>query len=382
MNKSFEKNVYRLIAELKNFAYAIESADRIWDFIFPHKTARQTTYYRIRLTKYKETFYIYHYDENLPALEVHMDQSVQAASTFGFSQEYCGDFAKGWNGLISSARNWLKVVKRDWIKANRQIWLSYPLNRRSGIVCSSLVRALPLDVWRIDQELGKAKLKKFIRLVEEGSLTREQDTVVPSMTANDYFKYCKVAYLSGQRKDEPIDEHLSGREMYQLYADGRDEGLLDIDENSQEEFAAWIDGKHPKKTAGGHPWEIKRGGNTTHIDLFVTRPRYSYGEEKGFVVGLCGRSSSRLKETICMFLGIHAEGLPITIDDPEGIRKRLLRQDNIGIVPCFHSLHRANQSFHEHESVYDVMYYDNLGRYKNRVKPFITWEPLPLLKPI
>jgi len=32
-----------------------------------------------------------------------------------------------------------------------------------------------------------------------------------------------------------------------------------------EEFADWIDGKHSQKTVGGHPWEIKRGGNTTHI---------------------------------------------------------------------------------------------------------------------
>ena len=81
-----------------------------------------------------------------------------------------------------------------------------------------------------------------------------------------------------------------------------------------------------------------------------------------------------------MFLGIHKAGLPITIDDPEGIRKRLLGQDNIGIVPHFHSLHRANQHFHEHDSVYDVMYYDDLGRYKSRIRPFITWEPLPILK--
>ena len=153
---------------------------------------------------------------------------------------------------------------------------------------------------------------------------------------------------------------------------------LDIDENSQQEFADWIDGKHPKKTPGGHPWEIKRGGNTTHIDLSVSRP--AYHEKEGFVVALRGRSCGRLKETICMFLAIYEAGLPIKIDDPEGIYKRLLGQDNIGIVPCFHSLHRANQRFDEDESVYDVMYYDDLGRYKNRVKPFITWEPLPLLK--
>jgi hypothetical protein len=378
MSKKFEESVYHLVGELKHFDYTIESIDQIWDVIFPHQSGSRTVYHHIRVTKYQKTFYIHHYDGNLPSLDVQTDKSVQATSSFSSSHEYRGDVAKGWEGLIASARNWLKVVQRDWTKANRQVWLNYPLNRRQGIVCHSLVRALPLGLRRIDQELGKAKSKKFIRLVEQGELMGSRKAVVPSMTANDYFEYCKIAYLSGRSKDDHVEEGLSGREMYKRYADGRDEGLLEIDGNSQEEFAAWIDGKHPKRSRGGHPWEIKRGGNTTHIDLFVSRP--DYYEKTGFIVGLSGAAISRLKETICMFLGIREAGLPITINDPEGIRKRLLGQDNIGIVPCSNSLHRANQDFYEHQSVYDVMRYDDLGRYKSRITPFITWEPLPLLR--
>lgn len=376
MNTQFEENVYGLIAELKEFDYRIESIDLIWDVIFPHKKARRATYYYIQVTKYQDTFYIGHRDGDLCSLEVQMNKSVQVAESFGFSRE-AGDFAKKWDALISSAREWLKIVKKDWIKANRQVFTSYPLNRRYGIVCNTLLRDSLEDMYRIDLELGKAKMKKFIKMVEQGTIRDYHNAIVPSMTANDYFKYCKIAYISGRRKDDFVDEDLSGREMYERYADGRDEGLLEIAENSAEEFADWIDGKHPKKERGGHPWEIKRGGNTTHIDLSVTRPNYS---KEGFIVRLSGCSCSRLKETICMFLGIYEAGLSITISDPEGIRKRLLGQDNIGIMPCFDSLHRANQHFHEHDSVYDVMHYDDLGRYKNRIKPFITWEPLPVLK--
>ena len=82
-----------------------------------------------------------------------------------------------------------------------------------------------------------------------------------------------------------------------------------------------------------------------------------------------------------MLLAIHEAGLPISIANPEGVRKRLLAQDNIGIVPCYCSLHRANQHFAREDDVFDVMYYDDLGRYKRRITPFITWEPLPVLKP-
>ena len=198
------------------------------------------------------------------------------------------------------------------------------------------------------------------------------------MTAKDFFKYCRIAYIAGKREDEEVNERLSGREMYKRYADGRHEGLLDIDENSAQEFADWIDGKHPKRNVGGHPWEIKRGGNTTHINLAVYRPQYREG---GFKIELRGAAIGRLVETIRMFLALNAASLPISIDDPEGVRKRILAQDNVGLVPHHHSLHGANQHFEKEQCVYDVLHYKHLGRYKRRILPFIAWEPLPILKP-
>ena len=44
-------------------------------------------------------------------------------------------------------------------------------------------------------------------------------------------------------------------------------------------------------------------------------------------------------------------------------------------------LHRANQHFSQDEDVFDVMHYDDLDRFKRRITPFVTWEPLPILKP-
>jgi len=88
-----------------------------------------------------------------------------------------------------------------------------------------------------------------------------------------------------------------------------------------------------------------------------------------------------MAETIRMFLAIHKASLPISIANPECVRKRLLAQDNIGIIPSYASLHRANQHFSQDEDVFDVMHYDDLGRFKRRITPFITWKPLPILKP-
>ncbi|MBS0184940.1 MAG: hypothetical protein JSS34_01070 [Proteobacteria bacterium] len=91
---------------------------------------------------------------------------------------------------------------------------------------------------------------------------------------------------------------------------------------------------------------------------------------------------SCLAEAIRMFLALYEVGMPINMSDPDSIVKRLLGQDNIGIVPSYNSLHRANQSYPEDQNVYDVMYYDDLRKAKRKIKPFIIWEPLPMLVPI
>jgi len=288
--------------------------------------------------------------------------------------------AEAWERLISNARRWLTVVRRDWLKANRRVQTEYPLRFRYGIVQHTLVRALLPDVCRLDRELGKAGTRQLVRLVEQGFFMREENTVRSSMTAADYFHYCRIAYLAAKRKDESVDTSLSGRDMYARYADGRHEGLLDIAPDSAQEFADWIDGVHPKKGGGGHPWEIKRGGNTTHIDLSVFRP--SLHRKEGFKVELRGESIGRMVETARMLLAIHDAGLPISIANPEGVRQRLLAQDNIGIIPSYASPHRANQHFKEHEDVFDVMHYDDFGRFKRRILPFVRWEPLSILQPV
>lgn len=377
---NFETNTYALIKELKDFQYELRSIDHVWDFIFPDKKEK---FYHIIVNKYHETYYLSHVDGDLCGLEIIPGKEVKAAETFSSSpwrNHHQEDLSKIWGDLITYARKWLVIVKKDWIKANKKIVTTYPLNRRQGYVPHSVVRELVPDVYDISKDLGKAKTKKFIRLVEEGYFHDRKKTTRESMTLNDYFDYCRIAYIAAKRKGDYVDEALTGREMYERYADGRHEGLLDIKADSKKEFADWIDGTHPKRESGGHPWEIKRGGNTTHIDLYVSRPS-SYAKED-FKVTLSGASRNRLKETIEMFLAIYDAGLPITISDAEGIRKRLLAQDNVGVIPEHDSLHRANQEFGEDVHVNDVLHLYDLGRYKRSIIPFIIWEPLPILKPV
>ena len=371
-------SAYKLLQELDDFSYTLSSSDRIWDIVCPTDT---NCWHHLRISRYRDTYYIAHINGESGTLELVPDNDIRILSSGGvpsFQVHKQGQSVVSWERLITSALVWLKAVRKDWIKANKLIREEYPLCNRYGMVPHSIIRASLPAVYRLDSDLGKESTIAYERLFEDGFFNKADNTEIQTMTAADYFRYCRIAYIASKRDNEHVDENMSGQEMYARFADGRHEGLLEIDPDSAEEFADWIDGKHPKKTIGGHPWEIKRGGNTTHIDLTVSRPHY---RNEGFKVELRAEATGRLAETVRMFMAIREAGLPISIAHPEAVRKRLLAQDTIGIVPSYASLHRANQHFSTSDDVFDVMHYDDLGRYKRRITPFITWEPLPILKP-
>ncbi len=379
---NFDQQINTFLHELKKFQYRYDG-DLIWQFVFFYK---KNKWHEIHVRKYKETFYISLIDADITPLEIVPGQKVRTIehgqSPFDISRPESEDIKKRWHPFVIALLAWLKQAEHNWIKVNALTITNYPLNRRKGYVLHSLIRNLVPDIYRIDQDLGKRNTLKFIKLHQNGYFWNKENTERSTMTARTYFEYCKIAYIAAKRKDDHVDESLSGLEMYKQYADGRHEGLLDIEIDSEEEFAAWVDHTHPKRSSGGHPWEIKRGGNTTHIDLYVTRPNIYNPEKSGFVITISAPAISRSAEAIRMFLALYQAGMPINISDPDAIVRRLFAQDNIGIVPSYNSLHRANQSYPKDQDVYDVMYYDDLGKAKRKIKPFITWEPLPILVPI
>jgi hypothetical protein len=72
--------------------------------------------------------------------------------------------------------------------------------------------------------------------------------------------------------------------------------------------------------------------------------------------------------------------LTVAIDNPEKIRKRLLGQDSIGIVPEYLSLHRAQNLFGGR--VDDVMHLYHFGKASKEIRKLASWEELPCLRPI
>jgi len=52
------------------------------------------------------------------------------------------------------------------------------------------------------------------------------------------------------------------------------------------------------------------------------------------------------------------------IYNPEGVRSRLLEQDNIGIIAEHDTLHRGWQRYPKEQNVFDVLHFKDFGRYK------------------
>lgn len=369
----------QFLSKLQKFDYTLQSTDNIWIVLFKNK-AKKWNY--LHISKYRDTYFINDILGENGSLKVVPTAEIEVAesSSFGNYQNVNLDEAllKNWKRLLKNAYKWLVFVEKDWLKANLMVQNQFPFEGRFGVLPRSVMQAYFPKSIPLEKALGKNKSSQFIQLVETGHFMDYQLGHLETMTAANFFDYCKIAYIAAKRPKEKINPALSGKELYQLFADGRHEGLLDIDPHSETEFADWIDGKHPKRTGGGHPWEIKRGGSFTQINLRVSRPD-SYHKNK-FKIEISGYSANRLVETIKMFLAIQEAGLPIAIGEADSIRKRLLIQDNIGIIPSYAAPSSADQHFMPEELIFEVMYFEELSKYAKKLLPFIRWESLPILK--
>lgn len=150
---------------------------------------------------------------------------------------------------------------------------------------------------------------------------------------------------------------LSLVDQYFKFADGRDDGLTgrgyDVHNKpgiDPDDPDAWDDWFFHSKSRGGHPWEVCRGGNSTHVDLFVCNDQSSldfeyrlgkiseseYEERKkkaGYYFEVAGNAWNRACEAINFYIAIKDAGLPVVIQDGDALLSRFEGKDFVGIVP-------------------------------------------------
>lgn len=171
--------------------------------------------------------------------------------------EVCKGKAKDdfYQGLIEQTLEFTRVIKKDPDIIKKSI----PNDIRTGRILGKYVmeKLLPADKKEEILKLYREHIKKV------KSLT--------SISLNDYLNTTAICYKAafGSKTN-----NLTAEQMYRKWADGRDCGLLEInDKESKEDFSKWF---VTKSSCGGHPYEIVYSFIDHGIDLFPPTPNNPY----------------------------------------------------------------------------------------------------------
>jgi hypothetical protein len=342
------------------------SADRIWQL--PLRTGdKPTDWVMLRVAHYQETYYL---SWTLCDLAVELDSRGRLRSPA--SESLAGEEMQKLAHALKHFNRQVRQIKRDWVNVYRRAEQHFPLAMRYGTLPKAILWEYYPDTYRVDTELGKALTGEFIAQVRAHKFQRDGTGHHKEMTLALYMRYCEVAYHANVTQPIiVIEPGTSVLDMYRWFADGRDDGLTKLPPDSAEDFSKWFSFRR----GGGHPWEIHRGGNTTHIDLGVCYKHQNWS------VFLEGSSTTRMAETIRIAVALTKASLPVEIYDAEKLVLRLLGMDNIGLIPDDQINHRAARYFDAADKVFDCAHLRDLPR-NNRILPFVTWKPLAPLRPL
>ena len=221
-----------------------------------------------------------------------------------------------------------------------------PFNLKTGLVLrSALWEACPEEKEALWKDMDDKTFNRFRCLIESGKNSMSQIGLIPKdrMTGGTFLRACSLGY----RACGFPYEGLSYAEQYILHADGRDEGLTGITNDwyhrgdgrgiDMDSPEAWFEWYFNREMKFGHPWEVIRGGNMTHVDLIVLAvPQEAYSERirlNGYYFAVSGISAVCVGQAVKFYVALREAGLPVILRDGDAILKRYLGEDYVGIVP-------------------------------------------------
>jgi hypothetical protein len=212
-------------------------------------------------------------------------------------------------------------LKKDMVGYNQYINHHLPFSKRTGHI-------LRQQYWEIEPEEREWMLKGLtiadidtLKTIAELSKNEEQVVLLDRMTSGIFFDCCKMGY---DANNYPYDAESKPVDLYRKFADGRDFGLTQLNPDSTEAFKEWFE---KREWQFGHPWEVCRGGNSTHISLYVDK------QASGWRLSLAGKSTVRVAETVRFAIALYKHNIPFKLWDAKEILAMVSGTDYIGIVP-------------------------------------------------
>jgi hypothetical protein len=321
----------------------------LWHYYYPN----EMKWYNFAISKYADVHYFY-IDSKL-TFQFKSDES---------NQEACFDFQTSlaeW--LLKETEQTMVLIKKDIACYINFINSHLPYSKRFG-------RILRSDFWSIFPDFGQEFhniTTDIIEILNKVAVQSELKTFkyLSSISSGDFFRFCEIGYHANQYFDKS-NKILTAKEKYIAMADGRDCGLTKLNEKSYQDFGKWYE---TEKNCGGHPWEICRGGNSTHISLYICQ------DIKGWYLRLEGSSRARVIETIKIAIALYKDGIPFILGKAEEICRMASGVDYIGIVPENIIPRYCHSYFPTEDKIIDFM---NLGTEKsNEIIKKAFWYPLP-----
>jgi hypothetical protein len=333
-----------------------EDFKQLWKEYYPE----ETKWYKFQTAKYEDNLYFYFGGKLIWTINTNEFQGEDTRESWNL--DYFERFA-GW--LLEKIVDETNKLKEDVDAYNAYIQQNLPWSKRLGkIRRRDFWEIVGTETFRPDINLGDEQIEKLKVAVSE--MKEKQLPLLSEMTANLFFRVCEICYdannyFKNQKKS------LSPRDKYLSMADGRDAGLRDIDGDSPEAFNEWY---HSGSRMGAHPWEICRGGNSTHISLYVL-------DKNGkWIFDLAGSSIVRVEETVRMAVNLYEKMIPFELRDADEIVRMVTGEDFIGIVPDTVFPRYCHSIFPEEDRIIDFM---NLGSDKEIVPAIVEkaqWYPL------
>jgi len=324
----------------------------LWKAYYPD----EYKWYSFSVAKYNNEFFFYF--DSILTFQFKPDEIQGEAYKF---QTELADW------LLLATKGTIREIQKNVDDYNNYIDTNLPFEKRRG-------RILRNDFWSVfpnfKEEFEKSITPKILQSLEKIKKQSELgiNNYLPTITSGDFFRYCEIGYNANGYFIES-KKKLTAREKYINMADGRNCGLTEINEASYTEFLEWYD---TKKDCGGHPWEICRGGNSTHISLFVCR------NANGWYLRLEGSSRARVIETIKMGFAFFDNNIPFILGNAEEIYRMACGLDYIGIVPETVVPIYCHGLFPASDKIIDFMNLETEKRDELIKKAY--WYPLPELK--
>ncbi len=259
------------------------------------------------------------------------------------------------NFLIAKTRSSIEMLENGTY--NDYIYENYSNRNRFGVIKRKDYWSLyPESKENLLKEISKEEIEDFVKNASEKTSDR-----IENMTSGKYFECVKLAY---EANNYELGD-LTDKELYLKYADGRDEGLRDLNEDDSNQFDNWY---NDKSRFGGHPWEIMPAHSFARVNLCVAH------DEKGYFLYLDGSRVLKNVEIAKIYLTFKKHNIPLEIYSVDTIKNSLEGTDYIGIVPREIMPIYCEGYFKEYNPVEFTHLKDD------KMLDYVKWEPLEEIK--